>query len=145
MKYFIPLLLTLLVSCSQGKNGAKTDSPEQQAESIELQMKKVMAVHDSIMPWMDHMHALQQALDAKNDEARMNDESPNGDIEGARAELEAASEAMMLWMSEFKPEEFEKDKSSLMEYLEEEEEKISNVGEQMKASIESAEAILNEE
>ncbi len=145
MKYFIPLLIALLVSCSQGKNSAKTDSPEQQAESIELQMKKVMSVHDSIMPMMDLMHQMESALDYRIQELEANSEKPDKELLSAQKELEEASEAMMLWMSEFKPEEFEEDKAAMMEYLKEEEEKIIEVGDRMKNSMMNVQELLSEE
>lgn len=108
-------------------------------------MKKVMAVHDSIMPMMDLMHEMESALDYRIQELEANGDKPDKELLKAQKELEDASEAMMLWMSEFKPEEFEEDKAAMMEYLEEEEEKIIEVGDRMKRSMMNVQELLSEE
>jgi len=97
-----------------------------------------MAVHDSIMPWMDKMHELANRLEEKHDmlDSTMTRERENCLM--TRSKLEEADEKMMNWMAEFKPENYEDDKAKLVNYLDEQKELISQIGVEMKSAIDKA-------
>lgn len=123
------LLLIALSACSN------------QEQKIEEQLANVMAVHDSIMPWMDQMHELDEAL-ADQMTVLAEEGADFKPLEKVREDLNESSEMMMIWMSEFKPEEYKKDSKRILRYLESEESKITKIGERMSEAINSSKEAL---
>ncbi|MFS4415824.1 hypothetical protein [Maribacter sp. 2307ULW6-5] len=109
-------------------------------------MKKVMDIHDEVMPKMGHLGRLVGQLKPMADSLGM--DSPHGK---AMRDLQDANTTMMDWMrgfgDRFGPEEIMKGKPLTEEkqaWLDEEEEKVKVVKEKINGSIARAEALLNE-
>lgn len=136
-KYIIILtaiVFTISMSCKE----------ETKLSSEPSQMKKVMAIHDEVMPKMGKIGNMVGQLRKKID----NDEG--GAIEKkAMEDLQDANKSMMDWMQEF-GNRFDYDeineKTALTkekkQWLIEEEEKVKIVKEKINTSIANAEAIL---
>jgi len=123
---FIVLSTFLILSCGNPKT------------AVEDKFAEVMAVHDSIMPWMDKMHELANRLEEKHNmlDSTMTRERENCLM--TRSKLQEAGEKMMNWMAEFKPENYEDDKAKLIIYLDEQKELISQIGLEMKSAMDKA-------
>jgi hypothetical protein len=107
-------------------------------------MKKVMAIHDEVMPKMSAMGSMVGELSSKEDSTEMGLQ-----YKAARRGLQDAHKAMMDWMQGF-GNRFDSDEildgKPLSEqkqiWLDEEEEKVKALREQIYSSIEKAEKLL---
>lgn len=143
MKKYILIVVTLVMTLALGcKENKKTDV------SLEAtQMKRVMALHDEVMPKMSGMSSLAGELSSKEDSTEMGLK-----YKKARRDLQEANTSMMDWMqsfsSRFDSEEIIEGKElspTKKEWLNEEEEKILNVKEKMLTSIKNAKELLEKE
>lgn len=124
----------LIVSCKEEKKSSETDS----------QMKKVMAIHDEVMPKIGSMGKLVGELSSKEDSTALGLQ-----YKSARRGLQEAHKAMMDWMQGF-GNRFDSDEilngKELSEqkqlWLKEEEEKVKALKDQINSSIETAESLL---
>lgn len=137
MKKIIFLLLiatsVLSFSCKEEKN---VDT---------AQMKKVMAIHDEVMPKMGHLAKMVGELGSKEDSTELGLK-----YKEARKDLQDAHQSMMDWMrgfgDRFDPDEILNGKELSAEkkkWLDEEEEKVKALRNQINTSIAKAEALLN--
>jgi len=136
-KLFSILICTVLLlsfSCKE----------EKKAPDGSTQMKKVMAIHDEVMPKMGTIGKLVGELKPKVDSTETGKQ-----YEVAMKELQAANTAMMDWMKEFGDrfdhEEILEGKelsAEKQQWLDEEEEKVKVVKEKINGSIARAEALL---
>lgn len=125
-------LLTSVCACQNDK--AKT----------EALLEQVIHVHDSIMPWMDEIHGLDQELAGEMTRLHESGELiALKEVEVIRENLIQSEEKMMQWMGEFKPEERQEDTERLLRYLKAEEKKIRHVGKEMRTAIDEAKSYLN--
>ena len=143
MKKFFSILAGVIlisgISCKDGKKEAAKASNEQ--------MKKVMAIHDEVMPTMSAMGSLVGELSSMEDSTELGLQ-----YKAARRDLQDAHKAMMDWMQGFGSR-FDSDEilngKALSEqkqiWLDEEEEKVKALREQINSSIENAEKILGKE
>jgi hypothetical protein len=143
MKKFFSILAVVLIisgiSCKDEKKEAATTSNEQ--------MKKVMAIHDEVMPKMSVMGSIVGELSSKEDSTEIGLQ-----YKAARKDLQDAHKAMMDWMQGF-GNRFDSDEilngKELTEqkqiWLDEEEEKVKALRKQINSSIENAEKILGKE
>lgn len=130
------LVLTNISSCKSDKKEAATAS--------KTQMKKVMAIHDEVMPKMSAIGRLVGELDGKVDSTTIGQQ-----YNAAKIDLQDAHKAMMDWMRGF-GDRFDSDEilngKALTEqkqmWLDEEEEKVKALREQINSSIEKAEKLL---
>jgi len=126
--------LVLIVSCREEKKSSDPDS----------QMKKVMAIHDEVMPKIGSMGKLVGELSSKEDSSALGLQ-----YKSARRGLQEAHKAMMDWMQGF-GNRFDSDEilngKKLSEqkqvWLNEEEEKVKALRDQINSSIETAETLL---
>lgn len=126
--------LVLIVSCREEKKSSDPDS----------QMKKVMAIHDEVMPKIGSMGKLVGELSSKEDSTALGLQ-----YKSARRGLQEAHKAMMDWMQGF-GNRFDSDEilngKKLSEqkqvWLNEEEEKVKALRDQINSSIETAETLL---
>ncbi|GGG37071.1 hypothetical protein GCM10011414_03040 [Croceivirga lutea] len=138
MKNFIFLsILALLVSCKQ----------EKQPTEGQAQMKKVMAIHDEIMPKMGELASLTAELKAKVDTTETGMK-----YEAAMKDLQNANSAMMDWMGDFGKRfdykeimEGEPLSTEKQEWLKEEEQKVLKLQEQFTTGIANAKELLGKE
>lgn len=111
------------------------------------QMKKVMAIHDEVMPKMSSLGSLVGELSSKEDSTEIGLQ-----YRSARIGLQEAHKSMMDWMqgfgSRFDADEILNGKELTEQkqiWLDEEEEKVKALREQINRSIENAEKILGKE
>ncbi|EAQ99780.1 hypothetical protein [Maribacter sp. HTCC2170] len=141
MKNIIGILVFALIlanfsSCKEQKKDADNVSNEQ--------MKKVMAIHDEVMPKMSSMGQMVSKLKVKEDSTELGLQ-----YKEARIMLQDANKAMMDWMQGFGGR-FDSDEilngKALTEqkqiWLNEEEEKVKALRKQIYSSIEKAEKLL---
>ncbi|MEX0287653.1 MAG: hypothetical protein AB3N14_00945 [Flavobacteriaceae bacterium] len=137
-KVFIALFISLsFVSCKEAKK----------AEEDMTQMKRVMAMHDEVMPKMGAMAKLAGELSSKEDSTALGLQ-----YKGARRDLQEARDAMMDWMQGF-GNKFDTDEimngkelnAQKQTWLNEEEEKMKALRDQINSSIANAEKLLEGE
>lgn len=138
MKKFQAILicsvLFLSFSCKEEKKSTEESS----------QMKKVMAIHDEVMPKMSTIGKLVGEIKPKVDSTEMGQ-----NYEVAMKDLQEANRAMMDWMKDFgdrfdheeilEGKELSEEKQ---QWLDEEEEKVKVVKDKINGSIERAQALL---
>lgn len=135
-KYLTSLLIACLIfiSCKEEK---KADS---------TQMKKVMAIHDEVMPKMSIIGSMVGELSSKEDSTAMGLKYLD-----ARSDLQDAHKAMMDWMKGF-GNRFDSDEilngkeltEEKKKWLDEEEEKVNALKTQINESIEKAKRLLDQ-
>ncbi len=129
------LVLAIIMSTAYSCKESKQDSS---------QMKKVLAIHDEVMPKMGTIGSLISTLDEKISEGDTTEQYAT-----ARQDLKAAHKSMMDWMKNF-GERFDGDEimkgKSLTEekqqWLDEEEVKVKALRDQINSSIKNAEDLL---
>ncbi len=138
-KFFSILALVVLIGSISCK-----DEKKEAAKATNEQMKKVMAIHDEVMPRMSAMGSMIGELSSKEDSTEIGLQ-----YKAARRDLQDAHKAMMDWMqgfsSRFDPDEILNGKELTEQkqiWLDEEEEKVKALREQINSSIENAEKIL---
>jgi uncharacterized protein YajQ (UPF0234 family) len=138
MKKFQAILICSVLffsfSCKEEKKSTEESS----------QMKKVMAIHDEVMPKMSTIGKLVGEIKPKVDSTEMGQ-----DYEVAMKDLQEANRAMMDWMKDFgdrfdheeilEGKELSEEKQ---QWLDEEEEKVKVVKDKINGSIERAQALL---
>ena len=138
-KFFSILAAALLISSISCK-----DEKKEAAKASNEQMKKVMAIHDEVMPKMSAMGSMVGELSSNEDSTEIGLQ-----YKAARSDLQDAHKAMMDWMqgfgSRFDSDEILNGKELTEQkqiWLDEEEEKVKALREQINSSIENAEKIL---
>lgn len=142
MKKTKMLMLALVAAISSFIVGCNSTNPNQELT------KKVMEVHDEVMPRMDEMHQLSMQLKAVVDSLKADTTNNySGAIINcteAAANIEHASEGMMNWMRNFNPAQGEQSDEEFKMYLETELVNISQVKDEMLRSIDEANKLLHE-
>lgn len=132
--FFTALTLVLFLSCKEEEKKSETPT----------QMKKVMAIHDEVMPKMGVIGKLVSELKPKVDSTE------TGIVyDKAMKDLQAAHKSMMDWMKGF-GDRFTSDEilngaaltEQKQEWLNEEEKKVKALKLQINSSIENAEKLL---
>lgn len=141
-KFFSILAVIILISSISCK-----DEKKEAAKASNEQMKKVMAIHNEVMPKMSAMGSIVGELSSKEDSTEIGLQ-----YKAARRDLQDAHKAMMDWMqgfgSRFDSDEILNGKELTEQkqiWLDEEEEKVKALREQINSSIENAEKILGKE
>lgn len=131
------LTLLLIASCNEKKDNTRDEL-----------LKKVMAVHDDIMPKMGDLMKYQKQLKAKIDELKEADAEENeAKIEAlaqAVKDLENSHEGMMDWMRNFDRNFEDKVEEEVMKYLDDQMTKIEGVGQMTNTALKNAEKLLSE-
>ena len=144
---FALLLGGLAASCgsdASSKEGeqTQTETPEQAEQAAWDQM---MEVHDEVMPKMAELNRTGREL--KSIAESTDDKAVQEQINQKVKNLEAASEAMMVWMGELQQlSKLRESKSheEIINYLETEKAEIDEVGEEMMSSLEEGQQLLAE-
>lgn len=135
------LLFYSLIGCA---NRAEDQSV---LETVGDLQKKVMEVHDEVMPKMEEIHRLKRDLVIRREQMRSVGDSTSAvlikQIDKQLLSLQDADNAMMDWMYEFKPPSEEDEKA--IEYLKSMQVSIEKVKEKMLSSIDKAKDLLNEQ
>lgn len=147
------LLLSLtfsLVACQNNTPSSKTEINSEKSilsPNNEALYKKVVAIHDDVMPENSTIVALQQKL-KKYLPKVSEDKKP--ELLEILSDLQKGFDAMMDWMHEFKNLELDADiyakwtDSEIENYLKKEEDKIKHVAELMRSSIAHANAWIKQ-
>lgn len=101
----------------------------------------VMAVHDEVMPKMDEMFRLTEALKDKIAKTPTMPDNEKRAIDAAIDSLEQAGDGMMVWMRQFKPAMDTADREGAREYLNQEMVKVTKVKTDILTSIERARSL----
>ncbi|HEY3401911.1 MAG TPA: hypothetical protein VGK59_00910, partial [Ohtaekwangia sp.] len=104
-------LITILASCGQKSHDheghdhdhdhAHDHSPDSETGPNQALYDEVMKVHDEVMPKMNDIYKLKQDLKKKLDESKDLADDKRKEIEATIAQLDSASDGMMVWMREF--------------------------------------------
>jgi hypothetical protein len=138
------MVLLLTIGCGKPANNDHDHSHDPlEAEGNEALYNEVMKVHDEVMPKMNDIYKLKEQLKNKIAENPTMTESQRKDIEETIANLDAASDGMMVWMRQFNPIPDSEGEEKAREYLENEMEKIKKVREDMLESIAKAKEKIN--
>lgn len=136
-----PLLListlVMVLSCGQKSQ----DQSDLNTGGNQKLYEEVMHVHDEVMPKMNDMYKLKEGLKSRLANSPAIKEEKKKEIETAIAELDSASEGMMIWMRTFNPLPDSLGEEKAREYLELEKEKVKKVKEDMLTAIEKAKAL----
>ncbi len=139
MKKRFPFLfaIALLISCGQSNSSEQaeetTTSPEDEL------YKKVMAIHDEVMPKMNDIYKLKKQLEEEIKNSPDLVEERKQAIENRISQLNEASESMMQWMRDFDPESSKETQDEYLEYLNSELEKVNKVKDEMLKALEEKE------
>jgi hypothetical protein len=121
-----------------------TSSPENECSSDECLKQRaydsVIEVHDIIMPKLSYISELKGKI-----EERMNGEQDTVKLaawQRQMEELDAADEAMWVWMRNFKSDLEEVPIDEALEYLASEKKKVDTMAQQVSIALESAETSL---
>jgi hypothetical protein len=116
--------------------GACNNQKEQEAKLAE----EVTAIHDEVMPSMDEIMRLKADIKTKIEK----DSSQKPLADSLSLELTKADDGMMDWMQSYNPSYHNEGHSheEVIKYYEAERQKISQVKEQTKKSIEAAKAFV---
>lgn len=141
-------LITILASCGQKSHDheghdhdhdhAHDHSPDSETGPNQALYDEVMKVHDEVMPKMNDIYKLKQDLKKKLDESKDLADDKRKEIEATIAQLDSASDGMMVWMREFNPIPDSVSEERAREYLENEMERVKKVKEDILEAIEEA-------
>jgi hypothetical protein len=132
------LIMGFAVACIA--NACKPATEENHQSQVIALEKEVLAIHDEVMPRMSEIEELKTTLEAELMNSSL-DSSYIRAVQESIAALEAGDSLMWDWMHNFsKPENVSED--SMMTFMTNEKEKISNVSVSMKNAISSAQGLL---
>jgi hypothetical protein len=116
----------ILVGCGQKSDhhaghGDMEDSPNRALYD------QVMDIHNEVMPKMDELYKAKVKLTTRLNESPAPTESEKQDLQRKIAQLDSASENMMVWMREFDPIPDSLGEEKARAYLESELEKVKQI------------------
>ena len=137
MRFVLPhILISISISCNTQPESRYEGEAEVSDEQIAEMHDEVMAIHDEVMPKMEDLFNERQRLSRMLEETTDSMETDN--IHTSIQELIEADEAMMQWMREFNPREFEGDNEALANYYASEKTRIEEVRSMVLTSLENA-------
>jgi len=145
--FTIATFFTLAFSMSFMACGGEQEKSEEEIKDMLLDLEDgVMEVHDEVMPLINDLrkkaNKLSAYLEEKGDEL---DEATRAEARQLIDRLESADESMFDWMDEWADyNRDELDTEAAKEYYANEQEKINRVADEMRSSLEDAEAYINE-
>lgn len=117
--------------------GNTTHDHHAKPQGNEALYQEVMAVHDEVMPKMDEIYKLKEAL-----RKQMTNPAEQPEIQTTITNLDSASALMFTWMNQFNPPADSEGVEKAKAYLEEEKKKIEQVRDAMIQSIDEAKAVM---
>jgi hypothetical protein len=102
---------------------------------------EVMQVHDEVMPKMEDLYKAKVELKARTLDSPDIPESEKKAINDRIAQLDSASEGMMVWMRQFNPLPDSLGEDKARAYLEGEKQKVQKVKEDILRALKDAESI----
>ena len=147
-KYLLLTTLALLWGCGHKSNSEDHDhhgGHDAEAGGNQALYDEVMKVHDDVMPKLNDIYKLKEQLKDKIANTPDMVAEKKQEIERTILRLDSASEGMMAWMRNFNPLPDSVGEQEAREYLENEMEKIKNVGEDVRKALEDANSMNNEQ
>ena len=149
MRSILPALilgiLAIVWGCGQksSDNGEHGHNHHDETEDEDNQglYDEVMKVHDEVMPKMNDIYKLKEELKKEIANAPGMVEEKKRAIESMIAQLDSASESMMVWMRNFNPLPDSLGEEKAREYLEDQKGKVKKVKEDILKAIEEAKAL----
>jgi hypothetical protein len=140
MRHLLTLsILFLVFACNTQPENKNEEGAMFSPQEIAAMHDDVMAIHDDVMPKMDDIYRektrLTEQLEGLTDSAQIET------LQTSILHLEEADEAMMQWMREFNPRQFESDTTALIQYYNDEKSRIEEVRNLMNTSLEAARAL----
>lgn len=130
----------LTIACNN--NSANQQTEEQQAWDA------VMAVHDEVMPKMSDINRMSDDLRARANALDSTQMATKQNLMDAAQALERADEGMMSWMAEVKSPETmrseQKTHEEIMNYLDEQKNKVNQVRDSINNSLEQGKMLLEQ-
>ncbi len=147
--HLIVLLAGLsFTACGGGNQGSHSEDPVAGQHAAEEQKwDEVMVVHDEVMPKMSEINRISRALRQRLDEENSIPSDLRQQAEQAVQQLTVAEEAMWEWMNNIRQLDAlreSKNHEEIIQYLDDEQARISKVRDAMLSSIESGEKVLNQ-
>ncbi len=125
-KLLIFILAVSVLACKQNTSN-----------EVDLLFKEMMAIHDEVMPKMSDISK------AKKELGKFAMSADSVEVMEAIKQLDAADEAMMVWMDEFDAQyQTSLPKEKHISYLEDEKVRVNNVKSMMLTSIEKANLLI---
>nr|WKN37087.1 hypothetical protein K4G66_32475 [Tunicatimonas sp. TK19036] len=152
MRYLVIIFLSLLAACqspSGQENAVTAEPPENQVKTEQDSLfDEMMAIHDSVMPEMDHIYQLRQKIQTELDSLQASNSSQSDRLDALEQvylNLAEADEAMMNWMrsNDFSFEGMNSEEAKAL--IAREKQAIQQVAEQIQTSIQEAETLLEEQ
>ncbi len=145
MKKIFFSLLIIGLGFSACQTGEKGPSEEENIAAQDQLWDEVMAAHDEVMPKMSEIKRLERELGGWIGEESSLDAEAQEKVGQMVQQLASAGEGMMEWMSnirQLEPLRAEMEHQGIVDYLNEEKEKISKVQKDMLQSIEEGSKLL---
>jgi hypothetical protein len=138
--YFSLILLTGLLSLLGCQNSSENSEETTLKVNTEIQQlhDQVMLIHDDVMPHMGELMSLKTAMTQAADTL---DAPLNDSLIHVAGRIEAANDAMMGWMRQFKARTDAEDTIAAKAYYEEQMVKITEVKEQMTQALNEGRAV----
>jgi hypothetical protein len=117
-----------------------------QEELNKIKRDAVIAIHDEVMPKIGQLKKFEKEAEKQIEILEMSEPVDSLQIQELKAianELNEAYEAMFVWMRQYNGDDEGKSPEEIKEYLETQEEKISEVNEQIKTALSKSGAVLN--
>ena len=136
---FLVVALFLLAACGKSSQHAHHDegNPDS-ANPNQALYDQVMGIHDEVMPKSDEIYKLKKEIQDKIASSKSLSADKKKELDLIVAELDSADHSMMDWMHKFKPLPDSANQELAREYLENEIERIKNVRELIKSSLQKA-------
>ncbi|MEJ7645065.1 MAG: hypothetical protein WKF87_10760 [Chryseolinea sp.] len=145
-----PLLILLslgIFSCGQ-KQPAENDAHHHHGSAADSTpagngtlYKEVMNVHNEVMPKMDDIFKIKEALKKKVASTPSMPEDKKQQLQTTIIKLDSASEAMMIWMRQFNPQPDSANQTEAKAYLENEMVKVKKVRQDILDAIEKGKSL----
>ncbi len=145
-RYFLISLSLIVLSCGQ-KQQRETeehhhrDAAHSPPAGNETLYKEVMDVHNEVMPKMDDIFKIKEALKNKVAATPTMPEEKKKQIETTIVQLDSAGEGMMIWMRQFNPLPDSTGQAEAKAYLEKEMVKVKKVSHDILDAIEKGKSL----
>lgn len=133
--------MILFLSCEDASSNQPTLTAAELDKKNSL-VKKVMAVHDEAMPWLDDIHQLKKEIVSRTDST--NSDSTTLILNQLIFSLDSADEAMMSWMRVYREPNNSVSIDSMEVYLNDQFEKATKMRNYMYSTIEETRQFIEQ-
>jgi hypothetical protein len=136
MKYWIPILLSLLAACAPSGDHTEHDTDSGQDSSHVVLYNEVMDIHDEVMPKMEDLYNMKKDIEERLKDPKGLAADQREKLEKKVAQIDSVSKLMMDWMHEFNPPPDSAESEEKRAYLERELERVRLVKQAMLETLE---------